>query len=248
MDVRIATLRPTATLVIHDAEHLAWAFFQFDPSSAHPKAYDKWVLAQQSPVNRIVAQDVTAINTTMAARSPLDKWEQFTHAVSDLHELAAIDPGWDLLTLPDDVWARQQVAQRIEALLAAVMGPWRNAAVATKVLHAKRPRLVPVLDSYVVAVLGGLPMPDAHTATKLIVLLRQQGRANLTALQALQQQLCADGYNRTLLRILDALLWLSHPGAWGSKAFQHLAAPITISLVATSPGGSAYRASVPSGQ
>lgn len=231
MDIRIATRHPSTTLVIQHAERLAEAFFRYDPSSAHKQSYDAWVQGPASPVNRIVAADVTAINTTMAARSPLDKWTQFTASAADLSELAAVDPAWDLFRTPDEHWQALHCRDRIQSLLHAVIGPWRNASVATKVLHAKRPSLIPVLDSYVVAVLGGPVEPGAADATGVIVHLRKEGRAQLAELQSIQDYLAGIGYKRSLVRIMDALLWLSHPGAWSSAAYKHLGSAISTITV-----------------
>jgi hypothetical protein len=231
VDIRIATMHPSTTLVVQHAERLAEAFFRYDPSSAHKQSYDVWIQGATSPVNRIVAADVTAINTTMAARSPLDKWTQFTASPTDLPELAAVDPVWDLFRMPEVHWQALHCRSRIQSLLHAVIGPWRNASVATKVLHSKRPGLIPVLDSYVVAVLGGPVEPGAVEATDVIVHLRKEGRTQLVELEAIQDYLAGIGYKRPRVRLMDALLWLSHPGAWSSAAYKYVgSATATIAV------------------
>ena len=226
MDLRIATLHPHVMLVIRNAETLAEVFFRSDPSSAHVKSYDAWILKQQAASNRITVGDVRAINATMRARCPYSVWTQFTEFSGELLELAAIDPVWDLITMPDDEWQRLACYSRIEALLAVTLGRGRNIAVTTKTMHIKRPQLMPILDSYVVQMLGGTPTPNASQATDLIAHLRTQGQANCDALLAIQQRLAQaepQPFERTLVRILDVLLWVSHPGAWGSAAYKHIA-------------------------
>jgi hypothetical protein len=86
-------------------------------------------------------------------------------------------------------------------------------------LHLKRPRLFPVLDSLVAQMLGGTVADDAPVgvrvarATELTTHVRREGRRNLAVLTELQRRLDEAGIERSLVRILDAALWLSHPAA-----------------------------------
>jgi hypothetical protein len=86
-------------------------------------------------------------------------------------------------------------------------------------LHLKRPKLFPVLDQLVAQILGAPVSLDAsakvkaQAATNLVIHLRRQGRNNIQALHKIQAQLADDGFERSLVRILDAALWLSHPAA-----------------------------------
>ena len=96
-----------------------------------------------------------------------------------------------------------------------MVGDHRRLSVATKLLHLKRPELVPILDSLVVDQLGGRGKDGAS----LIEHVRREGRQNLGALQRIQRELAtlvgADGLpiDRTLVRILDVLVWATHPAA-----------------------------------
>ena len=96
-----------------------------------------------------------------------------------------------------------------------MVGDHRGLSVATKLLHLKRPELVPILDSLVVDQLGGRGKDGAS----LIEHVRREGRQNLGALQRIQRELAtlvgADGLpiDRTLVRILDVLVWATHPAA-----------------------------------
>jgi hypothetical protein len=134
------------SLIVEDASSLAHAFFSRDPSSVGLKAYDKRV-GQGNP-DRITTDDVRAINETMRARSPHTAWEALTSA-GPLPWLAALDPTWDLVELPDRDWERFGCAALLEAAFAAAIAPRRRLAVATKMLHLKRPSLIPILDAFV---------------------------------------------------------------------------------------------------
>jgi hypothetical protein len=85
-------------------------------------------------------------------------------------------------------------------------------------LHLNRPQLFPVLDLLVSEMLGArIPeaTPDvrAGQAVRLALHLRAEGRNNLEPLRTIRVRLAEKGIERSLVRILDAILWLSHPGA-----------------------------------
>jgi hypothetical protein len=215
-------------LVIEEPAALAFYFFSTDASSVGADAYDS--RAGKGEPNRITSDDIRAINQTMRARSPHSAWEALTGAVEELPWLAAIDPTWDLIATDDETWKAVGGADLLAAAIQASVGPYRRLSVATKVLHLKRPRLFPVLDSLVVELIGGLA-EVAHSA-RLLVHLREQGRANLASLAAIQRTLANHParYERSLVRILDALLWSSHPTAGiapGLTTWEHRIRPIT---------------------
>ncbi len=163
--------------------------------------------------DRFEDEDITALNRTIRTHAAHLWW-------SDLLELKApkwladLDPAWDLYELSDETWATTGLPARLAAALAAMDAQHRKLAVITRVLHLKRPALVPVLDSLVIDQLG------ARGKNPVIVIehVRDVGRRNLGALLAVQRHLAAktgeDGQpiRRTLVRITDALLWTAHPG------------------------------------
>jgi hypothetical protein len=109
--------------------------------------------------------------------------------------------------LDDDVWlAIQPVLQQS---LDSTIGPHRSVSVATKVLHSKRPALFPVLDSLVIQQIGG----GGRSPLDLFAHIRSVGRDNLKALSLIQEDLRLEGIDRSRVRILDVLLWSSHPAA-----------------------------------
>jgi Family of unknown function (DUF6308) len=76
-------------------------------------------------------------------------------------------------------------------------------------LHLKRPSLIPILDTLVVEQIGGVGRPPMD----LLLHLRAEAQLNRLALQHVQTNLQKAYITRTLIRILDALLWSSHPSA-----------------------------------
>src|SRR5260370_20958649 len=101
-----------------------------------------------SPANRITVEDVRAINTTMGARSPRSDWARLIKR-GDLHQLEAIGRDIDLFRASDKRWNDEQVSAKLETLFKVVIGSGIGIARATKMLHIKRPMLIPVCDSYV---------------------------------------------------------------------------------------------------
>jgi hypothetical protein len=199
------------SVVVEDASLLAHAFFTSDPSSVGPKAYDQH--AGRGDLNRITTDDVRTINQTMRARSRHTAWETLTSA-GPLPWLAVLDPSWDLIELPDREWEQLGCTELLEAVFAAALGPYRNHAVASKVLHLKRPLLIPILDSLVVEQIGG---GERTPAIDLVLHVRAEGQRNRFALRQVQASLEESRIARPLVRILDVLLWSGHPAA-GLKA------------------------------
>jgi hypothetical protein len=196
-------------LVVDDPWELILQFVTEDRSSMGANSYDSYITSGTSPLNRIVLEDIVAINTTMGARSPHADWAAVI-ARGVLPELAAIDVTWDLFSTPDEIWAKQPVGERVAAVLDAVTGKGIGLARATKVLHIKRPRLIPVCDSYVLRLMG-MPGEDGTSAAALVEHLRNLRNELLPTLVDRRERLRERGYDRTLLRIADALIWRSYP-------------------------------------
>jgi Family of unknown function (DUF6308) len=208
MRVTIAKLRSEPPFVIENADWLAEAFFAMD-ASGKPGGFDD--KARDSALTRIGDEDVDAINATMRARSPQKAWTALKGR--ELPWLAALSSGWDLAKLDDDAW-KDEAASALEAAFFALLQKGRGVSVSTKMLHLKRPRLVPVLDSLVVAQLGS-PMPT--TPAKAVVLIDHVRRVvndNSAVLQQIIGYLGLHGVDRSPVRVLDALLWGSHQDSW----------------------------------
>ena len=207
MRVEIATLGTRPPLVIENADWLAEAFFAVDPSGKPGGFDDK---ARETAPTRIESKDVDAINRTMRARSPQKAWASVRD--KDLPWLAAVSRDWDLAELQDPAW--QQAAPALETALAALIEKGRGVSVSTKMLHLKRPRLVPVLDSLVVEQLGARMPSTPAKAVVLIGHVRQVAHHNREALDRIIDHLAAQGVDRSVVRVLDALLWGSHKASW----------------------------------
>src|SRR5437879_5330039 len=214
----------TATLLVEPlqirrpdliAQH-PWAtverFFTRDRSSAGPRSYDAYVIAGGSPPNRVIEADVSAINVTMGARSPHRDWNTLIKR-GDLPQLKALRKDLDLFQTPDTVWARERVPDRLAALFKAVIGKGIGIARATKLLHIKRPALVPICDSYVLSLMG-IPNVGADSGVALVEHLRSVRNELLPALLECQVRLRQQGFDRTLARIIDSLIWSAYPDTW----------------------------------
>ncbi|MHC6215193.1 DUF6308 family protein [Rhodococcus ruber] len=215
--------------LVLDGLGLARGFFLGDPSSIGAGSYDS--MAGQGDRDRITTADVQAVNRTMRARSRHQWWEPILD--SELAWLSAIDTTLDLIDTCDEEWQVADGESLATAALTATIGHRRGPSVATKVLHLKRPRLFPVLDDFV-AVMLGVNMPgDAPTmrritiALRLLLHLRAQGRVNLQQLQTIHTRLRAEGIDRSLVRILDAIVWFAHPAAGVSNAVREITVTAT---------------------
>jgi len=197
-------------LVFEDPAALAADFFAND-ASASPGGYDDH--AGKGDPDRVTVDDIRVINQTMRARSALEAWKTLTDVLGPHDWLAALDPEWDLVETDDEDWERERIDDAILRALAATIGAGRRASVATKVLHLKRPRLFPVLDSLVLEQLGAT---GAVAELAVVRHLRTEGRRNRDALKLVQAELAPR--TPSLVRILDALLWASHPGSGLSGA------------------------------
>lgn len=208
MRVTIARLTGEGPLVVENADWLAEAFFAMD-ASGKPGGFDD--KARDSEPTRIGDEDVDAINATMRARSPQKAWTALKGR--ELPWLAAIPPSWDLAKLDDDAW-KNDAAPTLEAAFTALLQKGRGVSVSTKMLHLKRPRLVPVLDSLVVAQLGSPMATTPAKAVSLVDHVRHVVQDNAAALQQIIEYLGLHGVDRSHARVLDALLWGSHKDSW----------------------------------
>jgi hypothetical protein len=206
----------TPPLIIEGAQWLAETFFRRDPSAVGPRSFDAWIeMTGLDPDRRdhILDDDVTAVNTTMAARTSHNVWAQVI-ASDEWGWLRSLDPGWDLIEMPEPDWAACGVPALLATAFGAVQRPGLHVAVVTKVLHIKRPSLIPVLDRLVLDQIGGRVTADVGSWVATIEHLRGVGRQNLAGLSLVRDHLVARGLSgRPLVRILDALLWTSAPGA-----------------------------------
>ena len=195
--------------VIDHADERAAFFFVSNVNSVGPSACDRRAASLANPPDQFAGADVYAINTTMMARTGYTHWVQFTKSPAPLPWLQALDTSWDLFTMDDQAWMAAKCETQILAALTALMAPYRTTSITIKLLHLKRPALIPICDSYICAMVGKRAGNAADTA-ELIVTVREVGRANLDALQEISRRLRGIGINRTLVRILDSVLWSAY--------------------------------------
>ncbi len=207
--LRVRRMDNHPNIEIPNAELIALAYFRVDAASLEGGIDE---VAGLSPHHEITEKDLHDINRTFVARSQRVKWDGIIGA-GDLPWLAGLDPGWDLVTMDEAAWQAAHVDAALLAALEAVDRPFLRRAVVTKVLHLKRPRLVPVLDSLVIRQLGGQLLDSPPGSLRVIAHLRAVGRENLAAVCETQHFLSDRGLHRSLVRILDALLWSRDPAS-----------------------------------
>jgi hypothetical protein len=175
-------------------------------SESWSEDFDGYAASGDAPADRIVVDDVRMINRTMGGRSPHADWRGLIRR-NPLPQLVAVDPSWDAVLMTNEEWQQQRVEERVAALLNVVMGrPGIGPARASKVLHLKRPALIPVCDSRLLRVLGIAQTQDDAILTVLRH-LRGEGQRLEVSLKVLQERLSGEGWQRPLIRILEVLVW-----------------------------------------
>lgn len=214
-------------------------------SPAPPWLVDAQRLAGLGNNARIELDDVITMNRTMRARSPHMVWTAVIEAGAPW--LASVPEDFDLLELDDEAWQAARGDDLVSAALAAMIGPGRGMAVATKLLHLKRPQLFPVLDRFVAEMFGLSGADDPRSqqrlevAVKLTRAIRSEGRQNLGPLRNIRDALAAEGTCRSLVRVFDAIVWFSHPAAGVAGARRMIDVRLretdsTVGVPATRPG------------
>ncbi len=213
-DLIAAVKREDGESLVLNGLTLARAFFTGDPSSK-PGGYDS--LAGSGDRNRIVAADVIAMNTTMRARSKHAAWKPLLE--DDQAWLRNVPFKLDIVQAEEKDWVTANGDALLSQAIAACIHPGIGLASATKVLHLKRPYLVPILDRFVAEMMG-VNLPDNPSVTQRVAIgqrlaaaIRREGRRNIQVLRRIQEELASEGIERTLVRIFDGILWYSHPAA-----------------------------------
>lgn len=210
----IAPARGGPTLVIEDA--VGFALEVLDPTAdgARQRIATFDHRAGTAPNDEIVLGDIECMNRAMATRASHDVWLKRGEAARVKIENLRRD--WSMVDTPEGEWHQHGVTERICDAIHAMGARWPRVAVATKLLYLKRPLLVPILDSYVIAQLG-----DVRSLPEAIDRMRALCLANAPALHAIEACLPPDR-RRTPLRILESCIWAAHPrstltlraGAW----------------------------------
>ena len=193
------TLRSGADL--DDPLELARVFIAQDGS------YQNYDLAEVSRDDRLSESDVRVANRIIARMGQDTVAAILTRAPAASAALARIPADASLVRQDADIpWLP------LEDLFGAFESlPGVGLPRLTKVLHKKRPALVPILDSvvdrYLVAVGGPVAGALGERGTALTRLYKEELDACLPVLACVREALLADGVDLTECRLLDIYLW-----------------------------------------
>jgi len=187
---------------IENPLELALDFVERDGSYQN---YDLAIVAQDDVLTE---SDIRVANAMIARMSPRVIAGLYARAPVINAALAEIPPSASLAA-PDDAvpW------QALEGLMRAMDGiPEVRLARQTKVLHKKRPALIPILDSVVEGYLRRVdPIrrtgDPARDAVELICSYKRELDENLEALRALRSELRRRDFDLTECRLLDLFIW-----------------------------------------
>ena len=187
---------------IDDALGMALEFVEHDGS------YQSYDLARVEQDDVLTESDIRVANAMIARMSPRVIGDIYARAPLINGALAHVPPSASLAAADDAIpW------RALEELLRAMDGiPEVRLARQTKVLHKKRPALIPILDSVLEAYLrqvDGLRRTGdaARDAVELIRSYKRELDANLAAIQTLRRELRRRGIDLTECRLLDLFLW-----------------------------------------
>lgn len=187
---------------IEDPLGTALEFIRIDHS------YRRYDLAPVAQDNSLTEADIRVANSMVARMSPAVIAGIYARADVINSALAKIPSGATLAAPEADIpWGA------LEELMRAMQGiPEVKLARQTKVLHKKRPALIPILDSILATYLRRVDRlrPTSDTAADTVALIRSYKReldATLPELRALQQELRRRDVDLTECRLLDLFLW-----------------------------------------
>ncbi len=159
--------------------------------------------------NSIAPENIRAANK-LYARISKDTSSNFVKC-SDLQKALSAVEDVELGGLNDNKWkeVRTAVSQLLEKAH-NIHGV--GLAVSTKVIHLKRPKLMPILDSYIIKLLLGRNMPQnkarlASLGVEAIDIIRTDLLSNKEAFQSLSMNLGDLPICLEIVRLYDILAW-----------------------------------------
>ena len=197
------------TLAVEDPEDLLLAYVEPD-AYAYP-AYDRLVT---NGTAELVDGDLLA-PSLLEAHVDLARFSVLKRMLPTLSERLAALPPTALEDTGDDGIAA--VARCFDLLdLPVFAGKGVRGTIVSKVLHRKRPDLVPLYDSRIwtaYTAAGSIPRVSHRTWVEFMELfcakMRDDIRENRDEFLTLQKTAAEQGADLTLLRILDILVWMS---------------------------------------
>jgi hypothetical protein len=198
------------TLVVDEPEELLLAYVEPDGPYAYP-AYDELVTNGSTA---LVDGDLLA-PSLLEAHVDLARFSVLKRMLPTLSERLAALPDTALEDTDDEGIAA--VARCFDLLdLPVFAGKGVRGTIVSKVLHRKRPDLVPLYDSRIwtaYTAAGAIPRVSHRTWVEFMELFCGQMRVdignNRDEFVALQKLAGDNGARLTLLRILDILVWMS---------------------------------------
>lgn len=122
-----------------------------------------------------------------------------------------------LIRIPkESMLERELPTKELKELFDSILMPNVRMARATKILHKKRPELIPILDSVIQEYArqvrsknpdGSHPRSQAELATEYCQILKRDVDDNRHSLKAVRENLKQKGIHLSELRILDILIW-----------------------------------------
>lgn len=171
-------------------------------------SYQSYDLAPVKQDDVLTESDIRVANAMIARMSPRVIAEIYARAPVINSALEQIPPSASLAAAEGAVpW------QALEELIRAMDGiPEVRLPRQTKVLHKKRPALIPILDSVLETYLRRVDAlrrtgDPARDAVELIRSYKRELDAALPALRSLQKELRRRGIDLTECRLLDLFLW-----------------------------------------
>lgn len=200
--LRITVARPPGPeLVIDDA----MAFARAAVKAADEAGIGDFDLRARYAVDSVVDDaDIRVMNGRMATRADTPVWVARMREASPWIDRIPIT--WSPVRIePDSPQAREAVDLIANAIDRAG-ARWPYVAVVTKLLHLRRPHLVPIIDSYLLDQLGG-----GGGLTNTIERIHREAWRNREPLAVIADRLADHRLRRSELRILETCLWASHP-------------------------------------
>ena len=211
--ITIERMAGRGTITIPDLAAVIGAYYRAPGMATHlkPGGYDN--PGDDEDPHRITRADIRAANA-LAAHIRSDAWRAFVDAPAAPKWLSALPDEPDALRVPPDAWTEHRTAVR--DAIDALSGERPKSAGITKVLHRKRPHLVPLVDSLVREQIGAPAEPARMDVDGLMAvidhLVAQAVRHHATLQDAIASANGPDGVRGiSTLRALDIALWATHP-------------------------------------
>ena len=191
-------------------DHCADKVLRFCEEDSSYEAYDRFDVAQDdslSDLNVLVANNIRAGMDGRAFLTFKQNRAKIQAALESLPVGARLHHPW-----PNEQSMWRVIQDAYLACWGHQVGPTRI----TKVLHKKRPRLIPLIDR--VVVIGryyksypGRPRVGVGGMMGVTRTIREDMMANAAALRRLQKELEEKGITLTQVRLFDILLWEGYP-------------------------------------